>query len=184
MRHNKAGLSGRECVGKEGQLMSTKTGSAERARGGKAGAQRSAARERPALDDERILRWADAYRTATGQWPTPGSQPVGGMDDEAWSEIDASLRRGRRGLPGGSSLARLLAEERGVIEGANPEAPAERLRAWEAEQFGKRPPRLKRGLPARPRATIRLTLDLILNWADAHHAATGQWPRRSSGPVR
>ena len=79
------------------------------------------------------------------------------MDDEAWSEIDASLRRGRRGLPGGSSLARLLAEERGVTEGANPEAPAERLRAWEAEQFGKCPPRLLRGSGQGRAATIRLT---------------------------
>ena len=59
-----------------------------------------------------------------------------------------ALRRGRRGLPGGSSLARLLAEERGVTEGANPEAPAERLRAWEAEQFADARPRLKRGLAA------------------------------------
>jgi hypothetical protein len=164
--------------------MSTKMGSAEAARGGEAQAQSAATRERPALDGERILRWADAHRTATGRWPTASSQPVSGMDDEAWSEIDASLKQGRRGLPGGSSLARLLAEERGVTEGANPDAPAERLRAWEAEQFPKRPPRLKRRLSARPRATIRLTLDLILNWADAHHAATGQWPRRNSRPVR
>jgi hypothetical protein len=30
-----------------------------------------------------------------------------------WQVVDAALRKGRRGLPGGASLAKLLAEERG-----------------------------------------------------------------------
>ena len=114
-------------------------------------------------------------------WPDWRSGPVGGAEDETWSAIDAALRRGRRGLPGRSSLARLLAEERGVAGAANPESPAERLRAWEAEQFPTRRPRRLR--TARPRATTRLTVELILAWADAHHAATGRWPRIDSGPV-
>ena len=126
--------------------------------------------------------WADAHRTATGQWPDRRSGPVGGAGDETWSVIDAALRRGRRGLPGGSSLAGLLAEERGVTKGANPESPVERLRAWEAKQFPTRRPR--RRPAAQPRATTRLTIDLILSWADAHHSATGRWPRIISGPVR
>jgi hypothetical protein len=29
-----------------------------------------------------------------------------------------------------------------------------------------------------------LTADQILDWADAHHAATGHWPTLTSGPVR
>ena len=152
------------------------------AHGSRGGALNSADEGPSALDVERILRWADAHRTATGRWPERGSGPVGGVDDETWSAIDTALRRGRRGLPGGSSLARLLAEERGVTDGANPESPAERLRAWEAEQFPTRRPR--RRPAARPRATTRLTIDLILSWADAHHSATGHWPRSDSGPVR
>ena len=56
------------------------------------------------------------------------------------------------------------------------------MRAWEAEQFPTRRPRRRRA--ARPRATTRLTIELILAWADAHHAATGRWPRIDSGPVR
>jgi hypothetical protein len=28
-----------------------------------------------------------------------------------------------------------------------------------------------------------LTVEKILTWADAHHARTGQWPHRHSGPV-
>ena len=150
-------------------------------RGGRARAASSAVGRRPALDVERILRWADAHRTATGRWPDRRSGPVGGADDETWSAIDTALRRGRRGLPGGSSLARLLAEERGVGGGLNPESPAERLRAWEAEQFPTRRPR--RRPAARPRSTIRLTIELILAWADAHHAATGRWPTITSGPI-
>ena len=117
----------------------------------------------------------------------PGDGPTGVLDrygGVTWSAIDTALRQGRRGLPGGSSLAGLLAEERGVTEGANPESPAERLRAWEAQQFPThRPPRQRRPA-ARPRATTRLTIDLILSWSDAHHAATGRWPRIDCGPVR
>src|SRR5947209_19437316 len=112
-----------------GEMMSVGSGASRAARGGKA---RAAVGKRPALDVERILRWADAHRTATGRWPDWRSGPVGGADDETWSAIDAALKRGRRGLPGGSSLARLLAEERGVAEGGGgPEAPAERAGAWE-----------------------------------------------------
>ena len=29
-----------------------------------------------------------------------------------------------------------------------------------------------------------LTVDQILEWADAHHTATGHWPTLTSGPVR
>jgi hypothetical protein len=151
-----------------------------RASGG--GAPNSADEGPSALDVERILQWADAHRTANGQWPERGSGPVGGLGDENWSAIDTALRQGRRGLPAGSSLARLLAEERGVKDGANPESPAERLRAWEAEQFPTRRPR--RRPAARPRVTTRLTIDLILTWADAHRSDSGHWPSLDSGPVR
>ena len=35
----------------------------------------------------------------------------------------------------------------------------------------------------RVEALPSLTLDQILAWADAHHAATGRWPTRKSGKV-
>ncbi len=165
-----------------GEIMNVESGASRAARGGRAGAASSGIGKRPALDVERILRWADAHRAATGDWPYWLSGPVGGAEDETWSAIEAALRQGRRGLPGGSSLARLLAEERGVTEEANPDAPAERLRAWEAEQFPTHRPRRRRS--GRPRAKTGLTIELILAWADAHHAATGHWPRINSGPVR
>lgn len=68
----------------------------------------------PVLTDEQILVWADAYHEHTGNWPKQGSGPVGGVPGETWRNIDAVLRRGQRGLRGGSSLAQLLAENRGV----------------------------------------------------------------------
>ncbi len=121
-----------------------------------------------------------ARRPGNGLTGVPGRSAR--WTTRTWSAIDTALRRGRRGQPGGSSLAILLAEERGVTQGANPESPVDRLRAWEAEQFPTRRPRRHRA--ARPRATTRLTIDLILAWADAHHAANGRWPTAwSSGPV-
>src|SRR5688572_6244324 len=71
---------------------------------------------RPAeLTEDRILAWADAYHKLTGRWPTQtGSLPrtVPGAPAERWTALDLALRRGYRGLPGGSSLAQLLAARR------------------------------------------------------------------------
>jgi hypothetical protein len=71
------------------------------------------ARERPPLTVPQILAWADAHRTRTGCWPTIRAGSVAGARREAWWNIDEALRRGRGGLAGGDSLARLLARERG-----------------------------------------------------------------------
>ena len=60
-----------------------------------------------------ILTWADTYKTATGNWPKVKSGQVTGTD-ETWSGINISLWKGGRGLPGGSSLAKLLAKCRSV----------------------------------------------------------------------
>jgi hypothetical protein len=60
-----------------------------------------------------ILVWADAHRAASGTWPAPESGPVrDGPGGLTWSIIDTALTRGFRGLPGGWSLARLVAEHR------------------------------------------------------------------------
>src|SRR5262249_32726992 len=57
---------------------------------------------------------ADAYHRRTGHWPIIRSGSIRGAHDDSWRNIDNALRYGLRGLPGGSSLAQLLAEERGV----------------------------------------------------------------------
>ena len=80
---------------------------------------------RPDLTVEQVLAWADAHRAATGRWPTNTSGPVDGVPGEKWVNLDAALRLGRRGLPRGTSLTRLIAEHRGT---AAPPAAATRSR--------------------------------------------------------
>jgi hypothetical protein len=60
-----------------------------------------------------ILTWADDYRARTGTWPEPSSGRVRNSDSDTWAAINLALYRGGRGLPGGSSLVRLLALARG-----------------------------------------------------------------------
>jgi hypothetical protein len=68
----------------------------------------------PPLSEEQILAWADAWHARTGEWPhTDCSEEVPEAPGENWNNLDQSLRDGSRGLPGGDSLARLLARHRG-----------------------------------------------------------------------
>jgi len=99
---------------------------------------------------ETILAWAETHRQAHGVWPAGSSGPVDGMPEENWKAIDADLYHGRRGLPGGTTLAKLLGRA------INPAAKG-----------------------ARP----KLTVDQILAWAEAHHAANGRWPTVNSGSI-
>lgn len=70
----------------------------------------------PPLTEGRILAWADAHQAAHGEWPTcrclqQGIPDTGG---ERWFNVDQALRKGLRGLAGGSSLPKLLAKHRNV----------------------------------------------------------------------
>ena len=73
----------------------------------------------PRLSSEQILAWAEAHHRRTRVWPTSKSGPVADAEEENWKGIDTALSGGYRGLAGGSSLARLLAEQRGVRNRAN-----------------------------------------------------------------
>ncbi len=85
----------------------------------------------PPLDTEQILAWADAHCRRTGRWPTVESGSVRGARGEVWGNIDAVLREGLRGLPGGSSLAKLLEEGRGVRNRLNkPQLTEELILTW------------------------------------------------------
>ena len=68
---------------------------------------------RPRLTLEQVLAWADAHRERTGELPSVNSGAVHGAAGETWRAIDRALMRGHRGLSGGSSLAKLLDEQRG-----------------------------------------------------------------------
>jgi hypothetical protein len=66
-------------------------------------------RNLPPLTQEQILRWADRYFQRTGQWPKYTCGPIAEAPGETWAVVDNAQRKGKRGLPGGSSLAKLLA---------------------------------------------------------------------------
>jgi hypothetical protein len=66
----------------------------------------------PKLTVKQILKWADAHYQKTGKWPNEASGYVLGTPYEKWRNIGNALRYGIRGLPGDSSLAKLLAEKR------------------------------------------------------------------------
>ncbi|MBI3465890.1 MAG: hypothetical protein HY000_22975 [Planctomycetes bacterium] len=61
-----------------------------------------------------ILRWADAHKARYRKWPVRTSGRITAAKGETWNAVDIALRAGKRGLPGGSSLAKLLAAKRGV----------------------------------------------------------------------
>src|SRR5437899_8217356 len=66
------------------------------------------------LSAAQILAWVDAYHARTGFWPKSHSGRIPGTRGETWAKVNAALCAGARGLRGGSSLARLLARQRGV----------------------------------------------------------------------
>ena len=66
------------------------------------------------LTNEQILSWADAYHERMGGWPSRDSGAIEEAPGENWSAVNAALHQGCRGFGGGSSLAKLLATERGV----------------------------------------------------------------------
>src|SRR5687768_18284238 len=68
----------------------------------------------PELTTDQILAWADAHFARTGAWPNATSGRVIVAPREKWLNINACLRGGFSTLPRGGSLARLLAEHRGV----------------------------------------------------------------------
>lgn len=68
----------------------------------------------PRLGFAEILRWADAHFARTGEWPHIKSGSIADSPGETWNAVHAALSHGGRGLPGGSSLARLLRQRRGV----------------------------------------------------------------------
>jgi hypothetical protein len=101
------------------------------------------------LTAEQILTWADLFKAQNGRWPRWDDGTVG-LFDLSWAQVNQALRKGYRGLPGGSSLALLLRDCRGV-------------------RHYRFPP--------------LLTVERILEWADAHHEHHGSWPLHISGPV-
>jgi hypothetical protein len=55
-----------------------------------------------------VLAWADAHHRQKGAWPNQFSGLVTVGSPLTWAAVNESLRHGRRGLPGGTTLFRFL----------------------------------------------------------------------------
>jgi hypothetical protein len=65
----------------------------------------------PALTPQKILAWADDHYRRVGDYPTSTSGTIAEGAGETWGSVNLALRYGYRGLPGGSSLSRLLKQK-------------------------------------------------------------------------
>ncbi len=89
----------------------------------------------PPMRVEEVLVWVDAYHARHGKWPTCRSGVIPGTR-RTWGSIDAWLRYGSSGLPGRTSLAKLLAKHRGVPVGKKPRALSiKQILAWTDAYF-------------------------------------------------
>ncbi len=94
----------------------------------------------PPLTEEQILTWADRHKEREGKWPARTSGYIPGTDGESWATVDGALRIGSRGLPGGSSLVRLLASHKGVRnDKALPPLSREQILGWADAHHAHRP---------------------------------------------
>jgi hypothetical protein len=111
----------------------------------------------PPFRAEQILAWADACHARTSRWPITRSGPIEESPGDSWRAVDTALRYGGRGLPGGSSLAQLLAEHRGRYNfRKQPRITVDDILAWaDAYQArtGKRPTRSPESIPESPGLT-------------------------------
>ena len=90
----------------------------------------------PALIVRDILTWADAHHRRTGAWPKIKSGAVREVPAENWRAINSALYQGSRGLSGGSSLARLLADRRGARNPSDlPKLTVEQILSWADRHF-------------------------------------------------
>jgi pyrroloquinoline quinone (PQQ) biosynthesis protein C len=93
-------------------------------------------RERDELTVEQILQWADNHHRRTGRWPTVNDGRIVGGYGKTWVAVNHALVGGYCGLPGGSSLAQLLANKRGH-RNRRRLAPLteEQILAWAGDHF-------------------------------------------------
>jgi hypothetical protein len=108
----------------------------------------------PKLSVTEIIEWAKAYQERTGNWPKEDSGPIPEAPGETWLAMDMALRKGRRGLPGGSSIARLLAASCGVRNPQQvPRLTIAKILRWADAyyaQHGKRPTMKSGPIPGAP----------------------------------
>jgi hypothetical protein len=83
------------------------------------------------LTVEQILVWVEAHRKRTGRWPTARCGPISDAPGETWLAVETALAAGKRGLPGGDSISRLLVRQRGWRnKQALPALSVKQIRGW------------------------------------------------------
>jgi len=90
----------------------------------------------PKLSIGTILQWADAHHRRTGTWPVVSGTPIPESPGDTWHRVASALVFGNRGLPGGMSLAQLLAKHRGKRNAKRlPSLTIEQILAWADAYF-------------------------------------------------
>lgn len=67
---------------------------------------------KPTLTIPQVLKWADEFHATHARWPNRDDGRVADTADENWNALDRALAVGNRGLPGGTTLAKLLLKHR------------------------------------------------------------------------
>src|SRR3989441_5940351 len=121
---------------------------------------------RPEIAVSQILAWADTFHERVGRWPHKVDGRIAGGLGLTWLAVDKALRYGNRGLPGGSSLARLLAERRGVRNSrALPRLRVAQILAWadaHHQRTGRWPAQYSGRVPGAPFGLTWLAIDHAL----------------------
>ena len=138
------------------------------------------------LTFSQILHWADAFHRRHRRWPTSRDGPIPSTADATWRRVDTALRLGLRGLPGGSSLPQLLADERGVRKHAyQPSLTVPQILSW-ADSYRRRTgrwPTIDSGpIDQAPGETWR-RIDNACAWVCASCRVGLLWPSCSLGGV-
>jgi hypothetical protein len=114
----------------------------------------------PELTLARIAELITAWRETTGEFPTTKSGAIPGLNGTTWGIVDKALRRGSRGLPGGSSLPQILEQQFNARNVENlPLFTHEQIRSWIIEyhqETGKYPVVLAGEIPGSDGETWRI----------------------------
>ena len=90
------------------------------------------------MTEDQIVAWARAYHERTGAWPNENSGPIPDSRGEDWGNVNQALRDGDRGLPGGDTLARLLARRLSIRNRASmPRLTLRQILAWADEHHAR-----------------------------------------------
>jgi len=92
----------------------------------------------PKFTIDQILQWADLHFESHGAYPITTDGIIEAAPSEKWSSVDSALQTGNRGLPGGTTLSRLLHERRGKYYQASlPRLTEEQILGWMDEHYAR-----------------------------------------------